>query len=108
MAFLRRAISLVLRASSFFVSLNSSFKGFTMFSIKIRVAWSALSKRTDSASALAFSASAPACRALLRSITRPDTVATRPPPNNTFNNSLHISLTFFTNNTNQFFAPRPL
>ncbi len=87
MAFLRRAISRVFLASSFFVpasssfvSLNSSFKGLTMLSIRIRVACSALSMRTDSASASDFDASAFAFLTVARREPMAATVPTRPPP----------------------------
>lgn len=90
------ASSFLVSPSSFFVSLNSSFRGFTIFSIKIRVACSALSIRTLSASALAFSASALARSAsafdfntVAFRVTTPMTDANSPPPSIQFSITLN-------------------
>ncbi|AFJ08379.1 hypothetical protein PIN17_A0881 [Prevotella intermedia 17] len=88
MAFRSRAISRLVALRSFLVSFNSSFKGFTMFSISTRVAFSVLSIRTVSASASAFSASAFAFRTVDFIVMTAITVATRPPPSTRFINSL--------------------
>lgn len=87
-AFRRRAISRFAASRYFLVSFSSSFRGFTMFSTKTRVACSALSTRTVSASATAFSASAFAFLTVAFSVTMATIVATRPLPSTMFSISL--------------------
>ncbi len=82
-----RAISLLVEAISFLVAcksvrvaFSSSFKGFTMFSTSIRVAFSVLVMRTVSASAFAFSASALALRTVAFMVATATTSPIRPVP----------------------------
>ncbi len=95
MAFLRRAISRFEASRYLLVSLSSSFNGFTMFSTRIRVACSALSIRTVSASASAFIDSAFAFLTVARSVHIAAIVATRPPPRRRFRISLMFMPSIF-------------